>query len=58
MGASVIHGYAPAVTGETFSRGEKVLRIGAYIVRGAIAAFLVLLLVVTILAFLVASISN
>ncbi len=40
------------------SRSEKVLRIGAYIFLGTVAAFFVLLLVVTMLAFLVVWLAN
>ncbi len=53
-GAVVIYNYARAFSVGSLSRGEKVLRIGAYIVLGTVAACFVLLLVVTMLAFLVA----
>lgn len=57
-GAAVIHHYAPPLTGESLSRGERVLRIGGYIFLGTVAAFFVLLLVVTMFAFLVAWLAN
>jgi hypothetical protein len=58
VGAVVIYNYARAFSIGSLSRGEKVLRIGAYIFLGTIAAFFVLLLVVTMLAFLVAWLAN
>ena len=53
-GGGVIYNYAPPSTEETLTRGERSVRIGAYVVLGAVAALLALLLVVTLLAFLVA----
>ena len=57
-GAAVIRNYARAFPDESLSRGERVLRIGAYIFLGTVAAVFVLLLVVTMLAFLVAWLAN
>ena len=54
VGGVVIHRYAPPVTGERLSRPERVLRVGAYILLGGVAGLFILLLVVTMLAFLVA----
>jgi hypothetical protein len=53
-GAIVLHNYAPALVGQTLSRGDRAVRISAYIFLGAVALCGVLLLVVTLLAFLLA----
>ncbi len=53
-GAAVIGRYLRAFPEAPLSRVEKVLRSGAFVVLGAVAAFFALLLVVTMLAFLVA----
>jgi hypothetical protein len=58
LGAVVIHRYAPRVTGGTLSRAEKALRIGGYVILGAILAFLVLVALLTTFAFLGTLISN
>ena len=58
VGAVVIYNYARTFSIGSLSRGEKVLRIGAYIFLGTVAFFFVLLLVVTMLAFLVAWLAN
>ena len=57
-GALVIRNYARPFPDEPLSRGERVLRRGAYVLLGAVAACLVLLLVVTMMAFLVAWLAN
>ena len=57
-GVVVIRNYASSFSMGSLSRGERVLRIGAYIFLGTVAAFFVLLLVVTMLAFLVAWLAN
>jgi hypothetical protein len=57
-GGVVIHGYAPPVTGEQLSRPERVLRMAAYVLLGGVAGLFILLLVVTMLAFLVAWLAN
>jgi hypothetical protein len=58
VGAAVIGRYALAPPEAPLTRAEKALRMGAYVVLGAIAALFALLLVVTILAFLVAWVAN
>ena len=57
-GAAVIHNYARPLPEEPLSRGERVLRVGAYVLLGTVAACFALLLVVTMLAFLVAWLAN
>lgn len=57
-GATVIGYYARAFPDQSLSRGERALRIGAYVLLGTVAAVFVLLLVVTMLAFLVAWLAN
>ena len=44
-GAAVIHNYAPPLAGETLTRAEKVLRIGAYVVLSGVLAFFALVVV-------------
>jgi hypothetical protein len=56
--AAVIHNYALPLPEEPLSRGERVLRIGAYVLLATVSAGFVLLLVVTMLAFLVAWLAN
>jgi hypothetical protein len=53
-GAVVIGRYALTFPEASLSLGERVLRVGAYVVLGTVAAIFALLLVVTVLAFLVA----
>jgi hypothetical protein len=53
-GAVVIGNYSRSFPDGALSRGEKVLRIGAYAIVGTVAAVFALLLAVTMLAFLVA----
>jgi hypothetical protein len=53
-GAVVIGKYALTFPEAPLSLGERVLRVGAYVVLGTVAALFALLLVVTVLAFLVA----
>jgi hypothetical protein len=54
----VIHRYAPSLPDESLSRGETVLRIGAYVLLGTVAALFSLLLVVILLSFLVTWLAN
>jgi hypothetical protein len=52
-GAAVIHNYAPPVTGETLTRAERVLRIGAYVVLYGVLAFFALVVLAITLGTLV-----
>jgi hypothetical protein len=53
-GGVVIRNYARALPEGSPSRGERALRVAAYIFLGTVAAAFALLLAVTMLAFLVA----
>jgi hypothetical protein len=53
-GGFVIRNYARALPEGSLSRGERALRVGAYVLLGTTAAAFALLLAVTMLAFLVA----
>jgi hypothetical protein len=53
-GGAVIDTYAAAVPEGPLSRSEKALRMVAYVLLGTVAAVFILLLAVTMLAFLVA----
>ena len=57
-GGAVIYNYAPPLPEEPLPRGDRVLRIGAYVLLTTVAACFALLLVVTMLAFLVAWLAN
>lgn len=57
-GAAAIGKYVRALPEAPLLRGERVLRTGAYVVLGTVAAFFALLLVVTMLAFVVAWLAN
>jgi hypothetical protein len=58
VGAVVIYNYARSFADEPLSRGERALRKSLYVILGAVALFMVLVLVVTTLAFIVTLISN